>query len=67
MAYFNSITNDAFMKERQQAFQREADRRQLVRIADAAQSRPKTNILAALRKRIIKEVQLQQPSIQAGC
>ena len=66
MAYYNSITNDALTKERQQAFQNEADRRRLVRIADASQPRPKTNILAALRKRIAKVTQLRQPGIEAS-
>jgi hypothetical protein len=67
MAYFNPVTNDALVKERQQAFQRAADRRRLVRIADASQSRPQTNVLAALQKRIIKGIQLQRPAVEASC
>jgi hypothetical protein len=66
MAYYNSITNDALTKERHQAFQHEADKRRLVRIADAFQPRLKTNILAALRKRIAKVTQLRQPDIKVS-
>jgi hypothetical protein len=67
MAYFNSVTNDVIMKERQQAFQREADMRQLVRLADAQQSQPKANVLTALRKRIAKVIWLQQPDANVNC
>jgi len=64
MAYFNSVTNDALMKERQQAFQREADRKRLVKITDEPQPQPKMNILAVLRTRITKVVRSQRPGIK---
>ena len=66
MAYFNSITNDAVMKERQQAFEQEANRRQLVRTADAQQSQPKMNGLVVIRMKLAKVIQLPWPRVKIG-
>lgn len=72
MAYFNAIMNDAVMKERQQAFQVEAARRQLVRIADEQKNMQKNNnlktsILAALCRQAAKVVWLQPSGVEARC
>jgi hypothetical protein len=54
MAYFNPILHEVLMKERKRAFEDEADRRQLIQIADGQRPQSIKNIRVAIRKLVKK-------------
>ena len=66
MAYFNPLMNEILMKERQLAFQREADERRLVRLAETNQPRQKTKILMIIQN-LASKLPRRQPATLAAC